>query len=193
MSIERRAFKLAIRAHRGQAYGKEPYVVHLFDVVQVLRGFLGTLERNALPKGMAKKCRAAAWLHDVIEDTPANYHDVEDACGMEVAEIVYALTDELGRSRKERKAKTLPKVQSNLPAQLVKLSDWIANVENCIANSPDRLKMYERDYKAFSEACRGDFSLLEPMWDCLDDLLTPSVSMRAQVKDEDLIDIDIEL
>ena len=36
---------------------------------------------------------AAAWLHDVVEDTPSTHADIEREFGPRVAELVHAMTD----------------------------------------------------------------------------------------------------
>jgi len=163
MNIERRAFLLAMKAHERQLYGVDPYMVHLFDVVKALRRHGHTQE----------ELLSAAWLHDIIEDTPFNYADVRSECGTDVAEIVLALTDEVGRNRKERKAKTLPKLSGNFEAQCVKLADWIANVENAISEKPQLVQMYQKDWKDFAEAYWGAYNQLDPMWMHLESLLRP--------------------
>ena len=161
MNIERAAFLLAMKAHKHQRYGDDPYMVHLFDVVGVLHRF-GHDEEEML---------AVAWLHDIIEDTPMNYNDVKVACGDGVADVVLALTDEIGKNRRERKVKTLPKIKGNLWAQTVKLADWIANVTNAIEEKPKLLQMYHKDFPSFAEALGDEFSELMPMRHCLASLL----------------------
>ena len=67
-------------------------------------------------------------LHDTLEDTTLSYNDIKKAFGKEVAEIVYCVTDELGRNRNERKEKTYPKIKANWKATVVKICDRIANI-----------------------------------------------------------------
>ena len=45
---------------------------------------------------------AACWVHDVIEDCRETYNDVKNVLGERVADIAYALTNEKGKTRKER-------------------------------------------------------------------------------------------
>ena len=160
MDVVRRAFLMAYESHRNQKYEEDPYLVHLLDVHNVLVKF-GFHDPTLL---------AAALLHDVIEDTPVNYHRVRDEISLEVAEIVYACTDEIGRSRKDRKEKTLPKLIATTEvkgpdALTVKLADWIANVEASHRTDPRKLQMYRKDWPEFS-TLRERFPCepLEPMW-----------------------------
>ena len=45
---------------------------------------------------------ASGWNHDTIEDTPETFNDVMNKLGEIVAEIVYKLSNEKGRTRAER-------------------------------------------------------------------------------------------
>lgn len=157
----RKAFLMAYEFHKHQKYEDDPYLVHLFDVYNVLRRY--GFDDPAL--------LAAALLHDVIEDTPASYRRVSEEVGEDVTEIVFACTDELGRNRKERKEKTLPKLvewtkERGPGALTVKLADWVANVEACCRSDPRRLQMYQKDWPAFAELKTRfqDYDWLEPMW-----------------------------
>jgi len=153
--LVRAAFLMAVEKHKHQTYGAVPYIVHLFDVVEVLR-FYGHDDQNLL---------AAAWLHDVLEDTPCHYSEVKRRVSKQVADIVYDLTDELARSREARQIKTLPKVQGSKAAKTVKLADWIANLRACNRDRPDLFQMYLRDFEDFQTACRcADDEGLEQMW-----------------------------
>jgi (p)ppGpp synthase/HD superfamily hydrolase len=171
--IVRKAFLLTEKYHKYQVYGEDqPYMIHLLDVVNALIEF-GHDDPVIL---------AAAWLHDIIEDTPVNYYFVQDAVGARVAEIVFALTDELGRSRKDRKKLTIPKLceytdNNGDGALTVKLADWIANVRECYRGDPKKLQMYQKDWEEFVTTLRNldDDGNLEPMWEELEQLLTKGV------------------
>jgi len=138
--IERKAFITAVEAHKDRRYISKdcdyPYMFHLYSVVQILKGE-GVMDKNIL---------CAAWLHDTIEDTDMTYKDVNALFGKEIAEIVYAVTDELGRNRKERKAKTLPKLIDFPEAQIVKLADVLANVLESISSKSSHIEMYRKEY-----------------------------------------------
>ncbi len=54
------------------------------------------------------------------------------------------MTDELGRNRKERKEKTLPKIAALYDAIVVKLADRIANMRNSTKKGHKMSKMYVR-------------------------------------------------
>lgn len=171
-----RARRYAELRHAGQTYADEaPYSVHLEAVVGVL-GRFGYFDNVIV---------CAAWLHDAIEDTGTSYNDVRDRFGEEVAELVYAVTSELGRNRKERNAKTYPKlIGAGQLALTLKLADRIANVEYGMANG-GKNDMYAKEFSGFEEAlrylpaepgpCLCDacvrHPILEPMWNYLANLI----------------------
>lgn len=96
----------------------------------------------------------AAILHDVIEDTDESFASLNDVFGYKVAVLVNAVTDEPGKNRKERKAKTLPKIMSNEYAIFVKLADRLDNVEQCLLKGDSRIDMYRKEHAQFMEALR---------------------------------------
>lgn len=153
----REARMVSIQAHGNQTYdGIYPYKKHLDDVVDILKRF-----------GYGGKYLIAGYLHDIIEDTSLSYNKIKNVYGIEVAEIVYCVTDELGRDREEKKAKTLPKTASNPDAIIVKLADRIANIEH-----GGKIDMYANEFNQFKGALflntpKG----AEPMWSHLESLL----------------------
>ena len=153
----REARMVAVRAHSNQTYADIfPYEKHVDDVIDVLKRF-----------GYSGKYIVAGYLHDTWEDNGLSYNKIKKYFGVEVAEIVYCVTDELGRDRPEKKAKTLPKTASNPDAIIVKLADRIANFEQ-----GGKADMYDKEYEQF----RGALYLntpagARPMWDHLDKLM----------------------
>ena len=149
---------VGVKAHSNQSYDEIfPYEKHLDDVVDVLKRF--DFKSNKMLIGAA--------LHDAIEDDGISYNDINKHFDKEVAEMVYCVTDELGRNRKEKKEKTLPKTASNKDAIILKLADRIANIEH-----GGKIDMYAKEYQEF----KGALFLNTPsggrgMWDLLDILL----------------------
>ena len=148
---------VAIKAHGSQDYdGIFPYEKHLDDVVRVLERFSIT----------HPKYLCAAYLHDSIEDGAVSYHKLKTHFGLEVAEMVYCVTDELGRNRVEKKIKTLPKTASNPDAVIIKLADRIANIEH-----GGKIDMYAKEYEAFKSVLYTPNIIAEPLWSHLESLL----------------------
>jgi (p)ppGpp synthase/HD superfamily hydrolase len=166
-----RAF--AIAAHGDQTYGRgaqaRPYVAHLDEVAGVLREL-------ASPAGDVEL--AAAYLHDVVEDTGTTTAGIEAAFarfGADVAARLAAIagfcTDEPGPNRKQRKAATYARMRGDVAAAppwirsavQVKLADRIANLRACHRDNPSMLEMYRRESASFREALYVA-GLCEPLW-----------------------------
>lgn len=158
---QKEAAYLAISLHGTQTYDGYPYYYHLEQVVDVLIEFGFTEDKYII----------SAYLHDILEDTAISYNDIKKQFGEEVAEIVYAVTDELGRNRKERKAKTYPKIKANPDAVIVKLADRIANTRNSIKNKPSMAKMYAKELQGFRDALYIPNTEAELLWKELEDIL----------------------
>ena len=148
---------VAIKCHGTQDYdGVFPYEKHLEDVVNVLKRF----------SIVHPKFLCGGYLHDAIEDGAISYNKIKIHFGLEVAEMVYCVTDELGRNRKEKKEKTLPKTASNPDAIIIKLADRIANIEH-----GGKIDMYAKEYVQFREALYQVDKVAEPLWEHLESLL----------------------
>jgi guanosine-3',5'-bis(diphosphate) 3'-pyrophosphohydrolase len=142
----------ASKYHNGQWYGDKPYMHHLKKVSDVALDF-GYTDESIL---------MSCLLHDIIEDTEVSYKDVKDNFGEEVAEIVYCCTDELGRSRKERKSKTYKKIRNNPKSIVVKLCDRISNITESMGKDNYNLKlmkMYLDEHNEFVSGISNDDSL----------------------------------
>lgn len=160
-----KARDFAILCHGDQKYGEYPYEIHLGHVVNVLLRF------GVMPDTESQlNLMAAAWLHDVLEDTPVTYKEIEDAFNPEVARIVFAVTDEPGATRRERKEKTYVKLAQNPDGVIVKLADRIANVEfSLIHGNIDLLYMYHKEQPGFEAAIKA--ALDTPLYHALLDHL----------------------
>lgn len=96
MTIIEKAQAFAIERHGPQLrkYTGEPYWFHLRNVAGIVQEV--TQDEETI---------AAAWLHDVLEDTETKIREVEERFGGEVLRIVLALTDctspVLNRAREE--------------------------------------------------------------------------------------------
>ena len=155
-----------MQAHGGQRYGEFPYVTHL-DAVAALLQIHGH-----------EKAVAAGYLHDVLEDTDVSREELEQQFGADVAEIVAFCTDEPGPNRKERKKATYERMRQQISsgydwiptALATKVADRLANVEACVANSPDRLKKYRDEHATFRDVLFRP-GTCDAMWEELDRLL----------------------
>lgn len=133
------ALYMAISAHSCQPYDDKPYYHHILYVEKVLKSF-GFYETEILVAGM---------LHDAVEDGDLSLKAIARKFGDEVAQIVYCVTDELGFSRQEIKAKTYPKIRNKKKPTIVKLADRIANVEYGILTKSEKPTMYKEEFVEF--------------------------------------------
>jgi (p)ppGpp synthase/HD superfamily hydrolase len=138
MDIIDRAFLVAEEAHHNQTYDIYPYIYHIkmvYDTAKTL--------------GYDQSILVACILHDILEDTGISYNDINKAFGLEIAEIVFCVTDELGRNRKERKEKTYPKIRSNWKAVAVKICDRISNVAHSNEYNSKMKECYSKENEDF--------------------------------------------
>lgn len=171
MKTEDDAIQFAIKAHGDQKYGDVAYVEHLKDVRAAVERF-----RDSIPAETFEIIAYAAWLHDTIEDTPVEFDDVVEMFGLEIADCVWAVTDEPAPNRRQRAAKTLPKIKAHPFAIYLKLCDRIANVEATIRDRNKRLfKMYSGEYEMFRGAL-SDPHVAAPLWSHLDRLMSTGIS-----------------
>lgn len=140
------AKKLASMMHCRQKYGSstKPYTYHLERVEKVLARFGFDDEDFAV----------CAWLHDIIEDClGVEYEHVREGFGEDIANVVFCVTNAVGRNRREKFKYTYPKMRENKRAVILKLADRIANVENGLENNSNRYaEMYTKEWPAFHEA-----------------------------------------
>ena len=121
----------------GQTYGSSlPYGHHLDMVMNNIRRFghlVTTEERDVLPLVFG------GYYHDSIEDARQSYNDVMATArrwlsadqALTATEIVYALTNDKGRTREERAGEHYYEGIRQTPfAPFVKLCDRLANVEH---------------------------------------------------------------
>lgn len=177
MSLVQAAEALARKAHDGQTYDGVPFADgHLAKVVEVAREIADACQFTVHE---TETLLAAAWLHDVLEDTMTLWSDVASACGDEVMRLVLAVTDEPGKDRKERKARTYPKIRAaGRLAVALKLADRIANVRASCAPGASHsfLKMYRTEHIEFTKALYQTSDNLDYAWILLMRLLATELS-----------------
>ena len=79
------------------------------------------------------------------------YNDVKEVLGVEIAEVTYALTNEKGKSRKQRANDKYYEGIRNTPlATFVKLCDRLANVSYSKQQGSSMLDAYRKDQEYFT-------------------------------------------
>lgn len=137
----------AIMSHENvnHKYGDYPYSFHLMMVVEVAHQFT-----DLIPLEDRDNFLAACWMHDTIEDCRLTYNDVLKVSNLEVANIVYALSNEKGKNRKQRANRKYYKgIIETKYARLVKLCDRIANIRFSKTQKSIMLEVYKNENDHF--------------------------------------------
>jgi (p)ppGpp synthase/HD superfamily hydrolase len=149
-----RAQAFAEAAHRKKdhrrKYSGEPYEVHLRDVAAIV----ATVTTDP-------RLIAAAWLHDVVEDTDATLADVEAAFGPDVASLVEDLTDVSrphdGNRARRKEIDRQHLAQARPEAKTVKLADIISNAPDIARHDAGFGRVYIREAEALLKVLKeGD-------------------------------------
>jgi guanosine-3',5'-bis(diphosphate) 3'-pyrophosphohydrolase len=122
-----------------------PYLAHCIQTV-------GVLIQHGEDR---EEVLAAAILHDYLEDTNNDHsylqHELSDYdSSARVADLVYLVTNELGRNRAEIVKKTYKKIATDRDAICIKLADRISNLSCGIINGK-LLDRYVKEDKLFQE------------------------------------------
>ena len=144
-------------------YTNEPYINHPESVVNIIK------EINA-----SEAMICAAWLHDVVEDTPCNISLILSEFDPVVGGLVHELTDKSRKSDGNRE--TRKKIdRENLAnasneAQTIKLADLIDNTSSIVMHDINFAKVYLREKELLIDVLtRGDPYLINAASMCLAD------------------------
>jgi (p)ppGpp synthase/HD superfamily hydrolase len=158
MDIVRKAQVYAMAAHAAvgqkRKYTGEPYIVHPAEVAKIVAGVPGSTPEMV----------AAAWLHDVVEDTGCTYTDIHMAFGADIAALVGWLTDvsqPQDGNRAVRKAMDRDHTaRAPTEAQTIKLADLISNSRSIMQHDPAFARTYlEEKRLLLAVMTRGDAGL----------------------------------
>lgn len=146
--IVQKAAAFATDAHESidqrRKFTNEAYIVHPQAVAEIVATVIDD------PATLA-----AAWLHDVVEDTPTTLEEIESEFGAEIASLVADLTDvskpEDG-NRAQRKAIDRAHTANADPrAKTVKLADVIHNIGDIVRHDPRFAVKYLREKEQLLE------------------------------------------
>lgn len=143
MTVIEKAMVFAKDRHKEQKrkYSGLPYFVHLAEVASLVSMALPN-DENAI---------AAAYLHDVVEDTEVTINEVVKLFGKDIGELVSQLTDVSSPSdgnRAKRKEIDRKHYEFASPrAQTIKLADLISNSRSIIKEDPEFAKIYMEEKK----------------------------------------------
>lgn len=118
------------RINHLRKYSMEPYDVHLKNVADIVASVTDDPE-----------VIAAAWLHDVIEDTPTSFLDIEREFGPQLADLVSEVTDVSRPSDGNRATrKSIDRAHlagASRRGKTIKLADLIDNCQDICRQAPD--------------------------------------------------------
>ena len=138
--IVKKAVAFAERAHRGAVRKGTgiPYITHPMDTAVIM----ATMTED-------KELIAAAILHDVVEDAGVTEQELKCQCGLRVAELVMAETEDKSRSWLERKSATINHLKTaSREEKLLVLADKLSNIRS---TARDYLLVGESFWERFNE------------------------------------------
>lgn len=176
-----------------ERHGKQPIDSKYYCLLHQNRVLI-TLEKAGY---LNDSYRVASWLHDTIHERVATYDDLKESFGKKVADMVYAVTYELGHTRRESMELTWKKIALNRDAFRLKLADYVANWDRAYMRETGRDWIYLTEMPEFSRLMASSFHHFTRselyMWgkikDCaIQTLFTPSTrkprGLSAQVYDQ---------
>jgi (p)ppGpp synthase/HD superfamily hydrolase len=141
------AFAVAAHAAVGQRrkYTGEAYIEHPTRVVVILTE-AGINDPETL---------AAAWLHDVVEDTDVSIFEIQTLFGSDVAQLVSEVTNVSTRADGNR-ARRMELERQHLAdasprGQTIKVADLIDNTSDITKHDPEFARVYLREKQAILE------------------------------------------
>lgn len=159
MLIEKaRVFATAAHAAVGQKrkYTGEDYIVHPKEVAEIVAGVPGATDTMV----------AAAYLHDVVEDTSVTLETIKIEFGEEVATLVEWLTDvskpEDGNRAARRAIDRAHTAGAPPEAQTIKLADLLSNCSSIKMYDPEFAKVYLDEKRQLMQVLyKGDKTLYD--------------------------------
>ena len=163
----KKAKAYATQAHAAidqrRKYTNDPYIVHPAAVAKLVA---------SVTDDVAMIC--AAWLHDVVEDTPCSIEDIAREFGDDVASLVADLTDvaQPGDGNREvRKAIDRAHTAAASPrAKTIKLADLIDNTKTITRYDQGFARVYMAEKKQLLKVLsEGDGTLYEQACSIVDE------------------------
>ena len=155
MDIKVKALTFATAAHAAvgqlRKYTNEPYIVHPVEVAGIV---------SKVP-GATDEMIAAAYLHDVVEDTGVTIELIKKEFGDEVAELVGWLTDvsrpDHGNRAQRKAVDRAHTAGAPAAAQTIKLADLISNTRSIVEHDEKFAKTYLAEKRLLLEVLKhGD-------------------------------------
>ena len=149
------------RHQRRKGYNSIPYINHPIGVADLIVRVAGVEDVRVIQ---------AALLHDVVEDTPVTFEEIQKNFGNEVATLVEELTDDTtltSSKRKEMQLKTASLLSDK--ARLIRIADKICNIDDIMKYplpwTRKRKISYVHWARKVVEQCKGINEDLEKLFD----------------------------
>jgi HD domain len=152
------AYAFAAEQHRDQRRkgdAAEPYINHVIEVAQLAAEATGGRDIDLV---------IAAVLHDVVEDTPASFADLESRFGSDVAGLVRECTDDASLPKAERKRlQVVSAPGKSARAKIIKLADKTSNLRALVESPPSAWPVDRRlGYVAWARDVAGGLEGVNP-------------------------------
>lgn len=152
-----RVYQFARQAHKGQVrkYTGESYVRHCVQVADLV----GRVSQD-------EELKAAALLHDTVEDTGVMFVDIDRRFGSRICDLVGQVTDVsifhgTGLNRRDRKKMDREHLSySTAAGATLKLADLIDNTQSITRHDPKFAAVYMREKAQLLEVLRHGHPLL---------------------------------
>ena len=149
MNLVEKAYIFATAAHAAvgqkRKYTGEPYIHHPVEVCNLI-------EKSTF---VNDEMRAAALLHDVVEDTEVSLELIEKEFGNCVATLVEGLTDvskpKDGNRAKRKEIDRQHTAKQSAACKTIKLADLISNSKSILQHDRDFARVYLKEKKALLE------------------------------------------
>ncbi len=159
-----KAINFAARKHRFQnrkGMDNIPYINHCIQVADSLANIGNEKDTSTL---------IAAVLHDTLEDTQTELHEIEELFGKEVSDIDTEITDDMSMTPEERKEIQLSQIEKlSVKAKKIRIADKACNIKDISRPGLKWTKDRKLDYLKYSkdliDKIRGTNEFLEQEFD----------------------------
>jgi len=175
------------RIDQRRKYSNQPYQVHLEAVASIV----ATVSDD-------EEMIAAAWLHDVVEDTPATLGDLQKEFGNSIAKLVEHLTDISrpgdGNRVIRKEIDRLHIAQASERAKTIKLADLIDNCQDITKHDPRFASVYLHEMSALLDVLgEGDSRLYKQARDLYSASLLKIEGKAAKSPTTKAVELDTNL
>jgi hypothetical protein len=138
-----KAYAIERHAYKRSLYDEMPYEVHLKQVVDIAKKWM----KKYISEADQPLVEAACWAHDLEEECAEKYYTIVHKFNKELADLLWDITDEVGKGRRDIHYKTYPKIAKNKLAIFIKMCDRFANTTYSKIKGSSMFDKYVEEYK----------------------------------------------